>query len=222
MKVVYIRTMQVKVSKVHVLVSQYEMFRMKERDSIEDFIQKFTIIANYLLLLGRTFDNADLMHKNFRSLIKEWQPKITTIKESLKMEMPIIQELYENLEEHELELKRYKKIGDEKKKRPLAPKYQTHLMMKMIKLDEIDTKDEEDEMALLCKKLQKNLKDKKNKEKRKTLPQKKTLNGNKQGGSSNTSTTLNIQPTYFKCKKPIHFKSDGPIHVKKLLENEKR
>ena len=31
------------------------------------------------------------------------------------MEMPTIQELYRNLEEHEFEFKRYKKNGDEKK-----------------------------------------------------------------------------------------------------------
>ena len=42
-------------------------------------------------------------------LTKEWLPKVTAIKESLKMGMPTIQELYGNLEEYELELKRYRK-----------------------------------------------------------------------------------------------------------------
>ena len=54
------------------------------------------------MLLGRTFDNANLVHKILRSLTEEWQPKVTVIKESLKMGMPIIQGLYKNLEEYEL------------------------------------------------------------------------------------------------------------------------
>ena len=36
------------------------------------------------------------------------------------MRMPTIQELCRNLEVHELEFKRYRKNGDEKKKRSLA------------------------------------------------------------------------------------------------------
>ena len=36
--------------------------------------------------------------------------------------MPTIQELYGNLEEHELELKRYKRNGDDKRKKSLALK----------------------------------------------------------------------------------------------------
>ena len=45
------------------------------------------------MLLERIFDNANLVYKVLKS-----------------------QELYGNLEEHELELKRYKKNGDEKEK----------------------------------------------------------------------------------------------------------
>ena len=57
---------------------------MEESESIKDLIQKFIIIANQLMLLGRTFDNADLAHKILRSLIKEWQPKVTTISNQKK------------------------------------------------------------------------------------------------------------------------------------------
>ena len=38
------------------------------------------------------------------------------------MGMPTIQELYRNLKEYELELKRYKKIDDEKKKKTFTLK----------------------------------------------------------------------------------------------------
>ena len=74
------------------------------------------------MLLGRTFDNADLVHKVLRALIEEWQPKVIEINEYWKIGMPTIQELYRNLEEHKLELKRYKRNGDDKKEKTLSLK----------------------------------------------------------------------------------------------------
>ena len=62
------------------------------------------------MLLGRAFDNVDLVHKVLSSLIEDWQPKVTVIKESLNMGMLTNQELYGNLEEHELELKDTRKM----------------------------------------------------------------------------------------------------------------
>ena len=75
--------------------------------------------------------------------------------------------------------------------------------------------------GLLSKKLQRILRDKKNNEKRKTLPQKKKMNRNDQGKSSNTSITSNTQSTCFKSKKLIG-KLDCLIYLKKLLENERK
>ena len=63
---------------------------MKDGESIKDMVQRFTAIVNHLGILGRKFENADLVHKVLRSLTIEWQPKITAIKESLKMGMPSI------------------------------------------------------------------------------------------------------------------------------------
>ena len=48
------------------------MFKMEERESIKDFMQRFTTINNQLMLFVRTFNNANLVHKVLRSLTKEW------------------------------------------------------------------------------------------------------------------------------------------------------
>ena len=61
-----------KTYKIHVLVFEYEMFKMEEGESIKDLIQRFTTITNHLMLFGRSFNNANLVHKLLRSLIKEW------------------------------------------------------------------------------------------------------------------------------------------------------
>ena len=68
------------------------------------------------------------------------------------MEMPTIQELYGNLEEHELELKRYGNNGDEKKKRSLPLKAINFFDEEEEEFDEGETKYEEDEKTPLIKK----------------------------------------------------------------------
>ena len=153
MEVAYVGTTQVKESKIHMLVSQYEVFKMQERESIKDFVQRFILITNQLIPISRTFDNANIVHKVLRSLIEEWQPKVTTIKEFLKIRMPTIQELYRNLEEHELDLKRYKKNGDDKRKKSLALKALSLFHDEENELNDNDSKENEDEVAFLCKKL---------------------------------------------------------------------
>ena len=59
------------------------MFKMEEEKFIKDLIERFTTITNHLILLGRTFDKVDLVHKILKSLTKEWQSKVTTINGSL-------------------------------------------------------------------------------------------------------------------------------------------
>ena len=71
LKVTHIGTTKVEASKIHVLVSQCEMLKMEKRESIKDFVQRFTILTNHLILLGKTFDNADLIHKVLRLLTKD-------------------------------------------------------------------------------------------------------------------------------------------------------
>ena len=47
------------------------MFKMEKEEFIKDLIKRFTIVTGHLMLLGRTFDNVDLVHKILRSLTKE-------------------------------------------------------------------------------------------------------------------------------------------------------
>ena len=100
---------------------------MNDGESIKDMVQRFIVIVNHLSILGRKFDNADLVHKVLHSLTIEWQPKIITIKESMKMGVPSLQELFGNLEDHEMELKRYSKNNEEKKRISLALKATVNL-----------------------------------------------------------------------------------------------
>ena len=61
------------------------MFKIEYREFIKEFVKRFIIITKQFMLLGRSFDNANLVQKVLRSLTEEWQPKVTTIKESLNI-----------------------------------------------------------------------------------------------------------------------------------------
>ena len=74
--------------------------------------------------------------------------------------MPTIQELYRNLEEHELELKRYKRNGDDKGNKSLVLKASKSFDDDEDELDDNESKEDEDEMAFLSKKLQRILREK--------------------------------------------------------------
>ena len=85
------------------------------------------------------------------------------------MGMPTIQELYDNLEKHELELKRHKWNGDDKKKKSLIPKASSSFDDDENELDDLESKENEDKMAILSKKLQRIVREKRNKEMRKIV-----------------------------------------------------
>ena len=213
LEIAHVGTTQVKASKVHTLVSQYELFKMNDGESIKDMVQRFTAIINHLSILGRKFDNADLVHKVLRSLTIEWQPKITAIKESMKMGVPTLQELFGNLEDHEMELKRYSKNDEEKRRRGLALKATVNLDDEEEDSESLEENNEDDELALLTKKYQRFLRTKRGFGRRGD-GSKKFNNRNDQGNSS--------APTCYECKKQGHIKSDCPTYLKKLLESEKK
>ena len=77
--VVYEGTNQVKESKVSRYTRQYELFQMKQNESVYSMYPRFTDIVN---TLGKTFSNSKKVKKIIRSLLKEWRPKKTAIEEA--------------------------------------------------------------------------------------------------------------------------------------------
>ena len=67
--------------------------------------------------------------------------------------MPVIQEIFGNLEKHELELKRYKNNEDDKKKRTLALKARTSNEEDEGEIKNVEKVNNDEEMALLSKRL---------------------------------------------------------------------
>ena len=61
-------TNQVKESKINLLVHNYELFSMKENETIVEMITRFTDIVNGFEALGKTYKESEKVMKILRSL----------------------------------------------------------------------------------------------------------------------------------------------------------
>jgi len=101
-------TEDVKRSRKHSLIQEYQLFRMQPEESIVDVQKRFTHIVNHLTGLGKVVDKEELNIKVLKFLDRSWQPKVTAISESRDLSKLSIAALFGKLMEHELELKRLK------------------------------------------------------------------------------------------------------------------
>ncbi|VFR01644.1 unnamed protein product [Cuscuta campestris] len=80
LEVTYEGTDQVREAKIDFLTQEYEMFRMKEHEKIDDMFDRFSKIVNDLHALKKTYTDRDLVRKILRSLTSEWRSKADVMK----------------------------------------------------------------------------------------------------------------------------------------------
>ena len=97
-------TMDVRRARKHTLVSEYEVFRMKNGETISKLQKRFTHIVNHLLGLGKMFEDEELNIKILNCLTRTWEPKILAIKESKNLTTMMMEDLFSKLLAYEHEL----------------------------------------------------------------------------------------------------------------------
>ena len=75
-------TDDVKRSRKHPLIQEYELFIMQPEETVVDVHNRFTHIVNHLTRLGKEFDKEELNIKVLKCLDRSWQPKVIAISES--------------------------------------------------------------------------------------------------------------------------------------------
>ncbi|XP_070035427.1 uncharacterized protein [Nicotiana tomentosiformis] len=75
-------TTQVKQSKIDMLTTEYELFRMKDDESIQDMHTRFTSIINELHSLGEIIPRNKLVRKILSVLPSSWEGKVNAIIEA--------------------------------------------------------------------------------------------------------------------------------------------
>ncbi|XP_070022863.1 uncharacterized protein [Nicotiana sylvestris] len=98
-------TTQVKQSKIDMLTTEYELFRMNDDESIQEMHTRFTSIINELNSLGETIPRNKLVSKILSILPRPWESKLNAITESKDLQELTIEELVGNLKTYEMKRK---------------------------------------------------------------------------------------------------------------------
>ncbi|KAK2969918.1 hypothetical protein RJ640_000531 [Escallonia rubra] len=118
-------TNQVKDTKINMLVQQYEAFKMKEHESINEMYSRFTLIINGLRLLGKIYPEKEVVRKVLRSLPKRCETKLTASQEAKHLNVLKLEELVGSLMTHEITMKIHDEEEITSKKKNLAIKTET-------------------------------------------------------------------------------------------------
>ena len=116
LEITYEGTNQVKKSKINLLVHSYELFLMKDNETIIEMITRFTNIVNGLEALAKTYKEFKKVMKILRSLPSKWHTKVTAIQEAKDLTKLSLEELIGSLMTYEINLAKKQKESEEKKK----------------------------------------------------------------------------------------------------------
>ncbi|XP_075101772.1 uncharacterized protein LOC142177204 [Nicotiana tabacum] len=101
-------TTQVKQSKIDMLTTEYELFRMKDDESVQDMHTRFTSIIHELHPLGEIIPRNKLVRKILSVLPSSWESKVNDITEAKDLQELTIDELVGNLKTYEMKKKKKK------------------------------------------------------------------------------------------------------------------
>nr|KYP52978.1 Retrovirus-related Pol polyprotein from transposon TNT 1-94 [Cajanus cajan] len=203
-------TSDVKRSRKHTLIREYELLRMNNGESISDFQKRFTHLINHLVDLGRKFEEEELNLKVLQCLDKSWQAKVTAIEESKDLTSLTLATLFGKLREHEQKLHIFEENEQQDKKgKGVSLKALKSAKGKEV-CEESSSEDSETEnFNLLVKKFRKFLRKKRN------SPYKFNKKTNKKEEASTSSYIC------FECGKPGHIKAECSNLLKKQQEEKK-
>ena len=112
-------TTQVRKFRRALLSSEYENFTMKDGESLNDMVSRFTTVVNELVSLGKTITTEEKLDKLLRTLPSSWDMKVTAIRESKDLEQMTLDELVGNLKTFETKAEGRRK-GESSKEKNIA------------------------------------------------------------------------------------------------------
>jgi len=95
-------TSKVKETKISVLVHRFELFKMKDKETIAEMFTRFTDITNSLIALGKKYSQVEMVRKLLRALTSDWEKKTTAIEEANDISKLTVEDLIGNLMAYEV------------------------------------------------------------------------------------------------------------------------
>jgi len=93
----------------NILVYMFELFKMKENETISEMVTRFTDITNSLASLRKEYTKVEKVCKILRALTPDWEKKTTAIEESNDLSTMSLENLIDNLMAYEVQLEDKKK-----------------------------------------------------------------------------------------------------------------
>ncbi|XP_070042488.1 uncharacterized protein [Nicotiana tomentosiformis] len=137
-------TTQVKQSKIDMLTTEYELFRMKDNESIQDVHTRFTSIINELHSLGEIIPKNKLVRKILSVLPSSWESKVSAITEAKDLQKLTIDELIGNLKTYQMKKKKDHERRESKREKNM-----------FLNTDNNESSGKDADMAYLTKRFQK-------------------------------------------------------------------
>jgi len=193
-------------------VHHYELFKMKDDESIEKMYSRFQSLVSGLQILKKSYVAFDHVSKILRSLPARWRPKVTAIEEAKDLNTLSVEDLVSSLKVYVISLNEHEP-AKKRKSIALPPKGKSSKALKVIKSEEESPDGDSDEdpaekMAMLYNWLQ--YLAKKNK---KFLSRRSSYKGFRKED----------QKGCFNCKKRGHFIVDCPdLQKEKSKESSKK
>ncbi|XP_070022756.1 uncharacterized protein [Nicotiana sylvestris] len=107
----------VKQSKIDMLTTEYELFKMKDEEFIQDMHTRFTSIINELHSLGDVIPRNKLVRKILSVLPDSWESKVNAITEAKYLQTITMDELIRNLKTYEMKRKKDSEKREPKKEK---------------------------------------------------------------------------------------------------------
>ncbi|MQM22472.1 hypothetical protein Taro_055524 [Colocasia esculenta] len=218
LELIYEGTSEVRETKASMLVSEYEMFKMKNDETILDMFARFMLIINCLKGLKKEYSNSDIVRKILWSLPSSWNIKATVIEDSKDLSKMKLDELIGSLMTYEINVK--KKETEENPRKSIALKASNKNSSSSKKDvqqesddNEMSSDSENDEMAMLTRQFKKF-----HKFKRKGSDNSKSFQ--KKDFSNKFESNKKSDIVCYERKKQGHMRGECP-ELKKKLKKEK-
>ncbi|XP_039689400.1 uncharacterized protein [Medicago truncatula] len=157
LKVHHEGTSHVKETRIDIGVRKFELFEMKETETIDEMYGRFTIIMNELRSLEKDFTIHERVRKILRCLPRSWRHIVTAITEAKDLKKLRLEDLIGSLKAHEVLLQEDKSSN---KSKMIALKTNQESLNQELEMNfdnqqqELDEEDHQDQIILLTRKLQ--------------------------------------------------------------------
>ncbi|XP_021985474.1 uncharacterized protein LOC110881562 [Helianthus annuus] len=98
---------RVKTVKLQTLRCEFDALRMKDSESVEEYVNRTTVIVNQLRLNEEDVPEQRIVEKILRSLTRKYESVVVAIEESKDLNLITSKELLGILQSHELRLRKY-------------------------------------------------------------------------------------------------------------------